>query len=29
VPKRVAQPRHLGLAVQTAARGISRELGLR
>jgi DNA-binding IclR family transcriptional regulator len=27
VPKRVAQPRHLGLAVQTAARGISRELG--
>ncbi|MDI5975077.1 IclR family transcriptional regulator [Amycolatopsis magusensis] len=29
VPKRVAQPRHLGLAVQTAARGISRELGAR
>lgn len=27
VPKRVARPRHLGLAVQTAARGISRELG--
>ena len=26
VPKRVAQPRRLGLAVQTAARGISREL---
>ncbi|MEV8376056.1 IclR family transcriptional regulator [Kribbella sp. NPDC056861] len=29
VPKRVAQPRHLGLAVQTAARSISRELGAR
>jgi DNA-binding IclR family transcriptional regulator len=28
VPKRVAQPRRLGLAVQTAARSISRELGL-
>lgn len=27
VPKRVAQPRRLGLAVQTTARGISRELG--
>jgi DNA-binding IclR family transcriptional regulator len=26
VPKRVAQPRRLGLAVQTAAQGISREL---
>jgi DNA-binding IclR family transcriptional regulator len=29
VPKRVAQPRRLGLAVQTAARSISRELGAR
>ncbi|MFC4117264.1 IclR family transcriptional regulator [Nonomuraea zeae] len=29
VPKRVAQPRLLGLAVQTAARSISRELGAR
>ncbi|HUQ56230.1 IclR family transcriptional regulator [Lentzea sp.] len=29
VPQRVAQPRRLGLAVQTAALGISRELGAR
>jgi len=29
VPTRVAQPRRLGLAVQTAARSISRELGAR
>lgn len=29
VPTRMAQPRRLGLAVQTAARGVSRELGAR
>ena len=29
LPERVAQPRRLGLAVRTAAQGISRELGAR
>ena len=29
LPERIAQPRRIGLAVRTAAQGISRELGAR